>query len=157
VKGVYMDERTNLINELIVDIYNDIMKIEGEAFRTGQFKDVSITEVHTIEAIGMLELKSMSEVARTLRITVGTLTVATNNLVKKGYAQRYRSESDRRVVKLGLTKKGRLIFRMHSKFHAELVKSMTQILTDDEIDILEKALSSLNVFLKNKYFSEKSE
>lgn len=49
--------------------------------------------------------KTSSEVAKELSITVGTLTVAINNLVKKGYVERIRSEDDRRVVKLGLTKK----------------------------------------------------
>lgn len=42
-----------------------------------------MTEVHTIAAIGMAELKSMSELAAQLNITVGTLTVGINNLVKK--------------------------------------------------------------------------
>ena len=43
--------------------------------------------------------KTSSEVAKELSITVGTLTVAINNLVKKGYVERLRSEDDRRVVK----------------------------------------------------------
>jgi len=152
-----MEGRDDFLNNLIVDIYNGILKIEADAFRSGQFSDISITEVHTVEAIGLFELKSMSEVAKALHITVGTLTVAVNNLVKKDYVQRFKSESDRRVVKLGLTKKGRLIYRLHSKFHAELVKSMTNGLDNNETAVLEKALSSMNNSLKNKYFNGKSE
>ena len=34
----------------------------------------------------------MSEVANELNITVGTLTIAINNLSKKGYVQRSKSE-----------------------------------------------------------------
>jgi hypothetical protein len=78
-----MTETINIISELLVEIYNNILIIEENAFKEGRFNDVSITEVHTIEAIGMYEPKSMSEVAKELKITVGTLTVAINNLVKK--------------------------------------------------------------------------
>ena len=46
-----------------------------------------------------------TEVANKLNVTVGTLTVAVNALVKKGYVVRLKSETDRRIVILGLTKK----------------------------------------------------
>ena len=48
----------------------------------------------------------MSTVARELNVTVGTLTIAVNNLVKKGYIQRMRSQEDRRVVLISLTEQG---------------------------------------------------
>ena len=79
--------------------------------------------MHTIDAIGMYKKKTTTEVARELLVTVGTLTTSINRLVKKGYVERIRSEDDRRVVKLGLTKKGRLVFRIHQHFHHEMVKS----------------------------------
>lgn len=69
--------------------------------------DLSVTEIHTIEAVGMYELKNMSEIASDLNITVGTLTMAVNNLVKKGYVERVKKEGDRRVVQVRLTKKER--------------------------------------------------
>ena len=115
----------NKINSLLVDVYNDILKIEEDAFKNGQFNDVSIKEVHTVEAIGMYEPKTMSQVAKSLRITVGTASVAINNLVKKGYVERYKSESDRRLVKVGLTQRGRLLYRMHESFHITMVNNCT--------------------------------
>ena len=63
----------------------------------------------------------MSEIAEKLHITVGTLTVAVNNLVKKDYAERYKSEKDRRIVKIGLTRQGKEIYRIHERFHRDLV------------------------------------
>ena len=146
-----MTSAKNAVNELLVEIYNDILTIEETALKEGQFCDVSMTEVHTIEAIGMYEPKSMTEIARALKITVGTLTVAVNNLVKKGYVERYRSDNDRRVVKVGLTKKGRLLFRLHSQFHATMVNSCVEGLTEKEQEILTKSLVKLNMFLKEKY------
>ncbi len=104
--------------------------------------------MHTIEAIGMYKKKTSSEVAKELSITVGTLTVAINNLVKKGYVERLRSEDDRRVVKLGLTKKGKLLFRVHQHFHREMVKNILKGMEQEEEQALLRALKNLHDFLQ---------
>ena len=100
-----MNETLQVVNKLLVETFNDILYIEEKALKEGSFNDVSITEVHTIEAIGMYEKKMMSEVAKNLDITVGTLTVAVNKLVKKDYVQRFKSEDDKRIVLIGLKKR----------------------------------------------------
>ncbi len=146
-----MEETLAVINKLLVEVFNDILLIEESALKSGQFNDVSVTEMHTIEEIGMYEPKSMSEIAKKLKITVGTLTVAINNLVKKGYCERYRSENDRRVVKVGLTKKGRLLYRVHEKFHTDMVKTAIANLSAEEDIALRKALENLSEFLKENY------
>ena len=152
-----MNETMQVINKLLVDSFNDILIIEERALKDGPFNDVSITEVHTIEAIGMYERKTMSEVARILDITVGTLTVAVNKLVKKGYVQRYKSEEDKRIVFIGLTKKGRLLFRVHGKFHKDMVSATISGMGEEETVILTSALGHLNDFLKEKYSIVKGE
>ena len=145
-----MESLCRSLNELRVDIYNSIVKIESNAFKAGHFKDVSITEVHTIDAIGMYEAKSMSSVAKSLRITMGTLTVAVNNLVKKGYVERFRCQDDRRVVKVRLTGKGRLLYRIHAQFHIQMIKNCTQNLTKEEVNLLYGALKKLDGYIKNE-------
>ena len=62
--------------------------------------------MHIIAAVGEHGAKSMSAVAKIQKVTVGTLTIAVNSLVKKGYITRVRSEEDRRVVLVSLTEKG---------------------------------------------------
>ena len=86
------------LNEILVKLFNDIMQIEEKAIITEEFKDISNNDMHIIEAIGKSGAKSMSTVAKSLSVTVGTLTIAINSLVKKGYVNRARSEKDRRVV-----------------------------------------------------------
>lgn len=150
-----MQETLAVINALLVEVFNDILTIEESALKSGSFHDVSVKEVHTIETIGMYEPKSMSEIARGLNITVGTLTVAVNNLVKKGYVERYRCEQDRRVVKIGLTKKGRLLYRVHDKFHKVMVKTAVEGLEEEEEVVLARSLSQLHKFLKENYHLDK--
>ena len=104
--------------------------------------------MHTIEAIGMYKKKTTTEVAKELQITVGTLTTAINRLVKKGYVERLRSEDDRRVVKLSLTKQGKLLFRVHQYFHRQMIKNVLKDMSPEEEAILLKALKNLHDFLQ---------
>lgn len=142
-----MDELIPEINSYLVTIFNEIMTIEEGALQSSTFKDISIKEMHTIEAIGMYGVHTTTEVSKKLSVTVGTLTVSVNNLVKKGYVERIRSDNDRRVVKLGLTKKGRLLYRLHDKFHRDMVKETLEGLNREEAEMLIKGLQNLHVFL----------
>ncbi|EGO7719708.1 winged helix-turn-helix transcriptional regulator [Enterococcus faecalis] len=143
-----MEPNLETVNDYLVSVFNDILTIEESELKKSQFNDLSITEMHTIEAIGMYKKKTSSEVAKELSITVGTLTVAINNLVKKGYVERLRSEDDRRVVKLGLTKKGKLLFRVHQHFHREMVKNILKGMEQEEEQVLLRALKNLHDFLQ---------
>jgi DNA-binding MarR family transcriptional regulator len=146
-----MSKTISVLNELLVDIFNDILTIEQRALSEGEFKDLSITEIHTIEAIGMYEARSMSEVAKDLKITVGTLTAAINNLVKKGYVERKRVEEDRRVVLVQLTKRGKLAYRIHDMFHKNMIRETIRDLSEQEEQVLVGSLEKLNIFFKSKY------
>lgn len=143
-----MEPNLETVNDYLVNVFNDILVIEESELQKSQFNDLSITEMHTIEAIGMYRRKTTTEVAKELQITVGTLTTAINRLVKKGYVERIRSEDDRRVVKLGLTKKGKLLFRVHQYFHRQMIKQVLRDMSDDEEKVLLKALKNLHDFLQ---------
>lgn len=146
-------ETINEVNAYLVRIFNEIMQIEEDSLRMSTFANVSIKEMHTIEAIGLVENPTSTEVANKLGVTVGTLSVSIQNLVKKGFVERVSSPEDRRVVKLKLTKQGRLLYRLHHKFHMEMVRQTLNGLELDEAQALMKGLRNLNQFLdevKNK-------
>lgn len=145
-----MDKDNRRVNELLVKLFNDILEIEEATLRNGPLSDLSITELHTIEAIGMYKEKTMSDVAQTLEITVGTLTTAINKLIKKEYVVRKRIPEDRRVVLISLTKKGKLAYRLHEKFHKDMIEETVFQLTDDEKKILISSLERINKFFKEK-------
>ncbi|GAA0116700.1 MarR family winged helix-turn-helix transcriptional regulator [Clostridium senegalense] len=142
---------THKLNEILVEIFNDILKIEEKSLSNGPINDLSITEIHTIDAIGMYDEKTMSEVAQELKITVGTLTTAINKLVKKEYVNRSRCEKDRRSVKISLTNKGKLVYRIHQKFHTDMIGSTIEGLTKEEELLLISSLDKVNKFFKEKY------
>ncbi|MBE6063252.1 MAG: MarR family transcriptional regulator [Clostridium butyricum] len=146
-----MKKATLIINELLVQLFNDVLQIEESSLRSGEISDLSITEIHTIEAIGMYTEKTMSEVAQSLKITVGTLTTAINKLIKKQYVERKRTEEDRRVVLIKLTKRGKLAYRIHEKFHKDMINTAIEGLDEEEEQILVSSLTKLNDFFKQKY------
>jgi len=141
-------ENYNTINEVLVKLFNEIMDIEEKAIITEEFKDISNNDMHIIEAIGKKQSKNMSTVAKTLSVTVGTLTIAINNLVKKGYVNRARSEEDRRVVLISLSKKGERAYDHHEKFHDEMIQATLSGLDQEQTKILVKALKNLSKFFR---------
>lgn len=138
----------NTVNEVLVKLFNEIMDIEEKAVITEEFKDISNNDMHIIEAIGKDEPKNMSTIAKTLSVTVGTLTIAINNLVKKGYVNRVRSEEDRRVVLISLSAKGNRAFDHHKRFHEEMVEATLKDLSGEETKVLVRALQNLSNFFK---------
>ena len=94
------------INDILVNLFNEIWKLEEEAIITEEFSDITNNDMHIIEAIGLSGKSTMSMVAKKLGITAGSLTTAVNSLVNKKYVVRKRSDEDRRVEFIGLTTKG---------------------------------------------------
>lgn len=137
-------------NEVLVKLFKDIMNIEEKAIITEEFKDISNNDMHIIEAIGITEPKNMSQVAKELSVTVGTLTIAINNLVKKGYVDRVRSEKDRRVVYISLRDKGRKAYEHHARFHKEMIEATVKGLSTEEANVLVKALENLVGFFRDR-------
>ena len=101
------------INDILVNLFNEIWKLEEDAIITEEFKDITNNDMHIIEAIGLSGENTMSVVAKKLGITAGSLTTAVNGLVNKKYVVRQRSEKDRRVVFRELTEKGVRAYEHH--------------------------------------------
>ena len=144
-----MDKAYDTFHEVLVKLFNEIMDIEAKAIITPDFKDITNNDMHVIEAVGIEEPRNMSSVAKSLSITVGTLTISVNNLVKQGYIHRVRSNEDRRVVLISLTDKGKKAFNHHKKFHEDMIQSLIAGLSEKEINTLVTALTNLKEFFRN--------
>lgn len=135
-------------NEILVKLFNDIMDIEQKAIITEEFKDLTSNDMHVIEAIGIGTPKNMSSIAKELSVTVGTLTISMNSLVKKGYVVRERGKEDRRVVYISLSEKGRRAYDHHAAFHEKMIDATIDRLDEDETKVLIKALTNLSEYFK---------
>ncbi len=136
------------INDILVNLFNEIWKLEEDAIITEEFRDITNNDMHIIEAVGLSGENTMSLVAKKMGITAGSLTTAVNALVNKKYVTRHRSERDRRVVFLTLTKKGIKAYEHHQEYHRRMTDAVIQNLDETEIPILLKTLDGLSDFFK---------
>ena len=125
------------LNEVLVNLFRDVMDIEQKAIITEEFQDITNNDMHIIEAIGMNEPKNMSTIAREISVTVGTLTIAMNSLVKKGYVLRERGKEDRAA------------YVHHARFHKAMIDSISDELTSEEMELLIKTLTKLDKWFRN--------
>jgi DNA-binding MarR family transcriptional regulator len=143
------DKTDRALNEMIVRLFYSVMDTEEKAIITEDFKNITNNDMHIIEAIGIDEPRRMSDIAKSLNVTVGTLTTNMNSLEKKGYIIRERSETDKRVVLVKLTDRGKKAFYHHRDFHKNMIKAIIKDLDEEEMKVMVKCLVSLNNFFTN--------
>lgn len=154
IKDSDFNESREVINEIVVDLFNNIMMIEEKTVRMRGISNLTMSEIHAIDAIGIGDGKMMSEVAEQLHITMGTLTSTMTKLEKKGYAKREKNPKDRRVVIASLTKKGELAYKIHKNFHEEMVDRVILDLNLHEDKVLIKSLKNINEFFLKEYLKD---
>lgn len=139
-----MDSR-EVFNDVLVHLFNEIMRLEEDVIITDEYNDITNNEMHVIDAVGP-DGGNMSTIAAKLRITMGSLTTSMNGLVIKGYVERRRSEEDRRVVNVRLTEKGLRAYEKHTEYHMQMIDAMMRTMDEEEIPVLAKALTGLKDF-----------
>jgi Transcriptional regulators len=147
-----MKKAHEMLNDILVILFNEILDIEEEALCVGEFSDISVNDMHIMEAIGLEEPQNMSSVAKKMSVTMGTLTVCMNSLVKKKYVERTRSDEDRRVVYLSLLPKGERACAHHAAFHAEMIEAVEAGMDEKEMKVLIGSLNRLEKFFQ-KYMT----
>jgi DNA-binding MarR family transcriptional regulator len=130
-------------------MYNYILEEEKRALEESPYNDLTFTELHVIAAVG-LESRTMTEVANTLKITMGSLTTSVNRIVQKGYIERKFDKADRRRIYIYLTDKGKEVEVFHEAFHANIVSEITKALEQIKLDVLNEELEKLVATFQQK-------
>ena len=139
-------KRREEIDGLLSGTFNSILRIEEQSLDNRLTHGLTITEVHTIVAIGLHERNPMNVVAARLGVTLATLTTAVSKLAGKGFVERSRAEDDRRKVLVSLTKKGRQVLRAHNLLHHQMIDEALAGLTEEEERVFAEALSKVKAF-----------
>ena len=134
-----------MIDQVLVHLFNDLLRIEERTLQR-QVSDLSMREIHIIEAVcaAQEEDNTMTVLAATLRITVGSLTVAVNTLERKGYLTRRRSASDRRRVHVLPLPPALEVEKHHREFHRLMVDAVTHAIPAEQLDVLIEGLRGIN-------------
>lgn len=143
-------ERREEIDDLLTSVFNSILRIEEKSLDNRLTEGLSITEIHTIDAIGYREANPMNVVASRLGVTLATLTICVNRLVEKGFLIRERDTADRRRVLVSLSRKGRAVYRAHRLFHRQMVDEALGSLSVEEERVLASALAKVRAFFEER-------
>lgn len=153
-------ETDRTLNTLLVTLFREIMNIEQDALISGEFMDITVNDMHVIEAIDLGEPRPSSVVAKRLAVTMGTLTKSIDRLTRTGYVLRRRSEEDKRLVLLSLTERGKRAYMHHQRFHEDMIRAAMGQFNRQEADILIHSLKGLvdyfNGQKKSRQYQEKS-
>jgi DNA-binding MarR family transcriptional regulator len=147
LKKYSREESRAIINELLVEIFNRILAIEGQNLKDKGIK-LSMSEIHVIEAINNVKEPTMSNVANKLGITISSLTTSINTLFQKGYVTRDRDIEDRRKVVVGLLPKALEVLKEHDDFHKEMIDSIFNDLELEKDHLLIESLEKLSSYFK---------
>lgn len=140
-----MEKHEKMIDQVLVHLFNDLLRIEERTLQK-QCPGLSMREIHIIEAVcrSVEEDNTMTVLAATLRITVGSLTVAVKTLERKGYVRRQQSTSDKRRVHVLPCPAALEVEQHHRAFHKRMVEAVTQAIPADQLDVLIEGLRGIN-------------
>ena len=142
-----------VLNTFFVYVFNQILSWEEQSFKEMGISEISLRELHVIEAVYSLKASGknrMSEIAKYLAITPGSLTTAVNCLVKKGYLSRENLPEDRRVIMINPTDKAFGVNEIHKQFHEKMIDSIEKYIDDESADAVIKTLEGLSGFFAEK-------
>ena len=140
-------EAEQKINSFLVDVFNDVLRLEEDDLARGPYKNLSVSEMHVLEAVDSAAGgETMRELAARLRVTASTLTVAVKTLEQKGYLVRAKAEDDRRKVTVTLTDAARGALERHAAFHEQLIDRVSRRLSAGQMEQLADTLSALHGF-----------
>ena len=143
------DTYSKELSDLLVDSFNLVNQIEKNRLKGVKNVDLSISELHVLEAIGRGEEGvSIRDIAKSLDITMPSVTVATNKLEKKGLLRKTVDSEDRRVVRVVLTPLGKKFDIAHEYFHIRMIRSILSQLKQEDKPTFMNAIRNLHHFFE---------
>jgi DNA-binding MarR family transcriptional regulator len=122
--NAYMD---HILHALLLVDSPIVEKVTGE---------LSMQKLRAIYFLGKNSNSIQRELADYLGVSVSNTSVMVDALVKKQLVVRHRSDEDRRVVRISLTKEGQVIYRLMLDHHLRLCEQILQPLTLEEQETL---------------------
>ncbi len=144
-----MTDSREKMNRFLVEVFHAILRTEEACIREGGYQDLSVSEMHVIEAVCLAEKtgkNSARDIADSLYITPGSLSVSVNVLETKGYLLRTRDAKDRRKIRITATQKGKKADQDHSRFHHKMIDHVIGVLTSAETEVFIRALEGVSAF-----------
>ena len=143
-----MNELEEILIELLCKTYSKIIYNEEKILKDMIGDKLSLKEFHTVDVIFetmATRTNTASNIAKRLGITQGTLTINIDRLIAKGYVNKVKNESDRRVTYIELTDDGHKIRQKHNIIHKKSVEDAIKNLSTSEKVALVNAVTKLEI------------
>ncbi len=139
------------LNQLLVMAYRKINKLEEGILHSYSGMDLSISEMHLLEAVGERKEEGIPlyELAQRMDVSPPTVTVAVSKLSKKGFVLKSKSEKDKRSVIVQLSRLGKKMNAAHRYFHEQMVRDIDKLLSPTEREGLLRGMEQLNRFFQD--------
>lgn len=145
-----MDTFAKELSSKLAQLYRDVTKLEEAALKEANF-GLTLAEVHLIDLISRQEHDiTISEIAQLLEVSRPTISAAVSKMEKKGYLIKVGLHKDARKLTVKLSTYGERVNYLHKKCQRQVVKQLGQDFTDDERDILLRAIDKLNVYFNTQ-------
>lgn len=141
-----MEEIDIVLEDVLLKNYSRIIFNEEKILR--KLSDITLKELKTLEIISRCEKNNKNtstNVAKSLGITLGTLTANIDRLIKKDLVERTKSEEDKRATALILTSAGRKVLKNYSNEHLAIIRNALKNLTDKEKVVVVNLVNKFDV------------
>lgn len=130
------EERVNELGQYLI-LFRTIQN-QSDAKFLHSLGGLSMQELNVLNIIGDGKLTIMSEIAKRASLSLSSVTVIVEKLVKAKLVERIRSEEDRRIVKGVLTAEGNKIYQLQIKhMHSVLHNVLNTLSSKEQVVFLE--------------------
>ena len=130
-----MDYKTHFeIARALGTLSNKINKVSKISRYYGVDTPIHYLEIHIIEAIGDAGEIRLTDLAESLSLTKGTISLYISRMSKKGFVIKHQRDGNRKEIYISLTPLGKQAYEGHQAFHKRLYRHPTaRVLYEDPI------------------------
>ena len=140
---MYMDNIKIDFMNVISNVFTSVMKAQEEYIRHSDYRNLSLTEMHVLEAVKKESFPTMGNVSARLKITIGTLTTNVKTIIKKGYLTKKPDPKDQSFIILSLTPLGEEALKVHDQFHQEIIHILDHAIPESEFAFVYNAFQQV--------------
>lgn len=131
----------NDIMQRILTAYNDISK----SINPAELLKIELTssQIKVLTAFNDKHEHTMTELSRTLAVTLPTMTAMVDRLMQNNLVCRGRDKSDRRIVRVRLTDDGKKMLADLMEVRKKELEKILKVLSDDKIDLFLSSIENV--------------
>jgi DNA-binding MarR family transcriptional regulator len=142
-----MKTKNQILNDMIeqtLRLINKYNSLEKKLYNFGIDELLTPAEIHTIDCIGRNSGINVTNLAEKLGVTKGAVSQMVNKLKKRDLVTKLKdSENDKDVILL-LSKKGKITFDGHIKFHMDMYNDIKRLIENISINEINSFMEIIN-------------